>query len=380
MRPRDELIEEDETVSASTWLRKQRCSLSVLWAASALLALAGSAVAMDRAEAKPAVPMLRVVPAQPDVLTVPPVLPATPVPAGEFAIKVRAALLKEPGGARVTLTPEPWNAARYYGTFRGTAGAAYSYYGTGAKAAPAAGAATLTLGFGGEKTTHHTVAGLTIVVGPSDATIQRVFADEQQAAALLLQPTIEGGRHSWPPGHTELLWPKDRPQYYLERVEPDLYRRIELADKEGYVVEVRPRGEPPQPAVEVELAKNTLTGGKYDDTIRAYVGQPTLIQTIVTETVALTPGQRVLLVWQPQANLAAAADDRAVLRQYARALGRRLQGDAGAMAQINAELQQAQEEYADLALRHTPAHPKLVETARRIADLQRRLQATAMAG
>jgi hypothetical protein len=353
-------------------------------AVAALVALPGSAIAMDRVEPAPAAPMPRVEPAGPELPAAPPALPggpaiAPPAPAGESVIKVRAALLRGPGTARLTLTPTPAPAAtpgeagNYYGTFRSTARATYSYYDAGAKARPAAGHATLTLGFDGEKTTHHTVAGLTTVVGPSEATIRRVFTDQQQAAAVLLQPTIEGGLRAWPAGHTELLWPEDRPQYYLEQVEPDLYRRIELADKEGYVVEVRPKGTLPQLSVEVELAKNTLTGGKYDDTIRAYVGQPTLVQTIVTPTVTLTPGQRVLLVWQPQANLAAAAQAPVAWKKHVQAPDTMLRREAE--AQIHAELKQTEKEYAQAMQRYAAGHPKLVESQRRIADLLQRLAA-----
>ena len=153
----------------------------------------------------------------------------------------------------------------------------------------------------GAKTMHDTAAGLTTILGPSEGTIKRLFEEGVRSEADVQKATVEVDATSWhwPARDFEFLWPQDRPQYYLEQVEPDLYRRIELVDKEGYTVSVRPIGRPDELAVEVEFASKTLSGGKYDETIRAFVGRPTLIKAIVTATAPLTKGQKTLLVWEP---------------------------------------------------------------------------------
>jgi hypothetical protein len=80
-----------------------------------------------------------------------------------------------------------------------------------------------------------------------------------------------------------------------------MYRRVELPDKEGYAITVRPTGPPESPMIELELARNVLSRGTYDGTIRAFVGRPTVVKTIVIPTVSLAAGQRALLVWEPRA-------------------------------------------------------------------------------
>ena len=153
----------------------------------------------------------------------------------------------------------------------------------------------------GDKIMHESAAGLTTIVGPDYATLKALFEDGVRSEADVQKATVEVDPTSWhwQARDFEFLWPQDRPQYYLEQVEPDLYRRIELVDKEGYTVSVQPTGRPDELTVQVEFANKTLSGGKYDETIRAFVGRPTLIKAVVTATAPLIKGQKTLLVWQP---------------------------------------------------------------------------------
>lgn len=96
----------------------------------------------------------------------------------------------------------------------------------------------------------------------------------------------------------ELNWPDDLARYYLEQEAPDLYRRVELADKEGYTVSLRPIGAGADRKVELEAVRKALVGGKYDDTIKAFVGKPTLVKTICTTTAPIRPGTATVVVWR----------------------------------------------------------------------------------
>jgi len=173
---------------------------------------------------------------------------------------------------------------------------------------PYAGRLAAPLGYGfplqGDKIMYDAAAGLTTILGPDEAAIRGLFEENGGSKAAVIEPIIEEGLYTWPESQFEFLWPKDRPQYYLEKL-PGLYRgytvygRIELVDKEGYTVSVQPTGGPDELTVQVEFANKTLSGGKYDETIRAFVGRPTLIKTVVTTDAPLTFGQKTLLVWQP---------------------------------------------------------------------------------
>jgi protein involved in polysaccharide export with SLBB domain len=105
----------------------------------------------------------------------------------------------------------------------------------------------------------------------------------------------------------EADWPPGRQEYYLEQTGPDTYRRVAVADKTGYSAELRLSGASPDSGMELELTRKSFTAGKYDETIRAYIGRPTLIKTIVTSSVPAAPGHSVFVVWQPPGKPQAAA-------------------------------------------------------------------------
>ncbi len=77
-----------------------------------------------------------------------------------------------------------------------------------------------------------------------------------------------------------------------------MYRRVELADKEGYLVRVRRSAGKAEITVQLEIARRTLSGGKYDEAIRAFVGRPMLTKTVVTRTVPLTRDKATLVYWE----------------------------------------------------------------------------------
>lgn len=185
----------------------------------------------------------------------------------------------------------------------------------------------------GRNTMYDSDADLTTIIGPDEATIKELFEKSVRGEAHMQTATIEVDPQSWnwEQRKFEFLWPEDRPQYYLEKL-PGLYLgypvygRIELVDKEGYTVSVQPTGGPDELAVQVEFANNTLSGGKYDETIRAYVGRPVLIKTVVSTTAPLNGEQPTLLVWQPSSAIARAAyrDDSAALSEYVTRLSKNL--------------------------------------------------------
>lgn len=161
----------------------------------------------------------------------------------------------------------------------------------------------------GAKTTRDAVAGLTTILAPQLDTIGQMRQGAARQQVAYLRPVIEGNAQTWPQRDFEFAWPEGRPRYYLERVEEDLYRRVELADKEGYTVALAPSGPVEGPTVDVTLTRNTLGGGKYDDTIHTLVGPPVLIKTVLTTSVPLAAGQRTLLIWRPQPEGQTAAVD-----------------------------------------------------------------------
>jgi len=116
-----------------------------------------------------------------------------------------------------------------------------------------------------------------------------------------------------------LNWPDDRPRYYLEQQDQDLYRRVELADREGYSVTLRATRMGANLAVDMDLTRNTLAGGRYDKTINAYVGKPTLIKTICQTSAPVRTGTATVVTWNtPSARAvdrAAAAQARALYEQ-----------------------------------------------------------------
>ncbi len=180
-------------------------------------------------------------------------------------------------------------------------------------------------------------AGVTTIINPDQATVQQLFTSID-VPALKGAPYVMYGPGSIPllrysygrPGYPylpagygdytptpggyalaqeqgivkigeqrslELAWSQDRPPYYLEPVGEDTYKRVELADKEGYTIVVRPAGEGPEFHVELELTSKTLSGGNYDETMRAFVGQPTFTKTKLTRIVPLTSSQPTLVLW-----------------------------------------------------------------------------------
>ncbi len=316
-------------MSGSMSSYRTRRSRSALFAVVALLAVGMSAYGMDLLGPPAEVP------------PGPAILPfaAEGAGGGAVAVKVRVALLKGQAAGGVAAI----NA--YWGLLNPTPGPTDPTFRVRRRGTRTTAAGRVAGELQGQKTTHDTAAGLTTVLGPDEASIERVFGNALRTATQVIGlGTTPGGRMAtWATPQVELLSLEHRPQYYLEPAGPDLYRRVELADKEGYVVTVRPAGWPPQLTVAVEFAKNTLTGGRYDETIRAYVGRPLLVKTVVTPTVPLTAGQRVLLIWEPRADVAAGGDDQ-------------LYEDATAA-------------YQEALTKMTPQHPAVAGLRRRVTQV-----------
>jgi len=181
----------------------------------------------------------------------------------------------------------------------------------------------------GEQILTDTGAGLTLVFGPDEGDLRSLFPAMRRAGGgylggsafgsgspdvqeVVLDPRddfdlldirISGYQfhttreRPWPDGYISFPFPRDGSAYFLEQVEEDLYRRVELAAREGYAIDARIRALDPTVEVELDLTKSVLLGGKYEDTIRAWVGKPRLVRTSVGSTVPIEPGERVLLIW-----------------------------------------------------------------------------------
>lgn len=153
----------------------------------------------------------------------------------------------------------------------------------------------------GERVVYDATAGVMTIINPDDLVVSRLFQEPARYQGALPVERQEGTLGTGEERRFEFDWPPGRPQYFLEQVGQDRYRRVEVADKEGYTVAVRLYAISAQPTAQLQFARKTFTRGKYDETIRAFVGQPTLVKTLVTATAPVTSGQRTLVIWQPPA-------------------------------------------------------------------------------
>jgi len=103
----------------------------------------------------------------------------------------------------------------------------------------------------------------------------------------------------------ELGWRVNAPRHYLAQEAPDLYRRIELADREGYSVSLVSAGDGPEPAVQVEVTRKVLVAGTYDAALDVFVGKPTLVKTVCTTSASVKPGWNTVVIWRPPTGPAA---------------------------------------------------------------------------
>jgi len=99
-------------------------------------------------------------------------------------------------------------------------------------------------------------------------------------------------------GSVDMNWPDDAPRFFLEQQGPDTYRKVELAEKEGYSVSAAPKPSGANYLVNLGMTKRALVGGKYDEQIGAYVGQPTVVQTVCTTGVPVVPGNMTVVTWR----------------------------------------------------------------------------------
>ncbi len=139
-------------------------------------------------------------------------------------------------------------------------------------------------------------AGLVVAIGPSGPTVQSLFErhEGEDVAQALVRPNEDG---ALPPAALEFPWPKEGSAYYLEQIEPDLFRRMELATREGYEVSATFRGEDVV-QVELELARRSFTGGDYEDSLDAWTERPVAVRSVVSTTVPLTEERPTLVVWR----------------------------------------------------------------------------------
>ena len=140
-------------------------------------------------------------------------------------------------------------------------------------------------------------AGLLVAVGPHKATVDLLFGNsavEADVSQVLLRPDQDA---AWPPAALEFPWPREGSAYYLQEIEPDLFRRTELAAKEGYEISATFRGEDAV-EVELELARRSFTGGDYEDSLDAWTERPLAVRSVVSTTVPLTEERPTLVVWR----------------------------------------------------------------------------------
>lgn len=143
-------------------------------------------------------------------------------------------------------------------------------------------------------------------VSPKDATMWTALAERRSPP--------ERGRRTFalgwaPPAATQQLqpgkertfvlwWPDESPPAYIEREQGGSERRVELADREGYVVVLRATDDASQAAVEVEITRRTLVGADYDEAAGAFISRPALMKAICSTTVSLAPDMATVVQWE----------------------------------------------------------------------------------
>jgi len=134
----------------------------------------------------------------------------------------------------------------------------------------------------------------------------------------------------------ELPWPDEQPRHYLEHVEGDTYRRVEMEWKEGYTVSLRPGRLGPQTTVDVVLTQMHLTGSDVDPDLGLPVGPPSLLKTVCSTGVYVTDGMATVISW-PSSPPGALPDIIVLLSQNTRAeqaksAASEAPGEAGALS------------------------------------------------
>jgi len=93
------------------------------------------------------------------------------------------------------------------------------------------------------------------------------------------------------------------PRFYLEPQGDDTYKKIELADTEGYTVAAHLTRIEKGYAVELTLTHSALEGGEVDPSIGARVGQPVLVKTTCTAVVPVDIYAATAVSWRPDGAL-----------------------------------------------------------------------------
>ena len=140
-------------------------------------------------------------------------------------------------------------------------------------------------------------AGLLVAVGPSQDTVYYLFGqdpEEVDVEKVLLRPDDQG---HWQPTVIEFPWPREGKSYYLDEIEPNLFRRTELATKEGYTISASFSGREAD-GVSLELTRRAFTGGDYEDAVHAWMERPMAVRSVVSTTVPLSEERATLLVWR----------------------------------------------------------------------------------
>jgi len=136
-------------------------------------------------------------------------------------------------------------------------------------------------------------ADVMVVQDPFEADLARLFGEHVDVREAVLRPEDDG---SWPSASVGFAWPREGSAYYLEQIERDLFRRTELAAKEGYAVAATISG---QDGVEVdlELTRRSFTGGEYQATLDAWTQRPMTVKTVVSTTVPVKTDRDTLVIW-----------------------------------------------------------------------------------
>lgn len=107
----------------------------------------------------------------------------------------------------------------------------------------------------------------------------------------------------------EITWAEDQPRYFLESQGGDTYRRVQVAEKEGYVVSLTPVSKDGTLAVSFKLTRRALTGGDYDASIGAYVGQPSVDTSTCAMEAPVLGGLTTVVTWRAMAPAVAASQE-----------------------------------------------------------------------
>ncbi len=153
----------------------------------------------------------------------------------------------------------------------------------------------------GERVLQDSLAGLTIVVGPSGEGLylfegSRGRGVQPDMQEQLLRPVADG---SWADAGFDFPIPRTGSAYFIQQVEENLFRRVEFTGRAGISAHLNMTPVAGGLEVELQLDRRLLSGPRFEETLDAWLTRPTLTRVTLGTQLLLPTNKQVLLVMSP---------------------------------------------------------------------------------